>query len=165
MRQIRQQTSVHSFASSQSSSEPQNRSSLCSCYLSSTFTDIKSHILPHSSPETQPGIMQSYHPSHSPGYSEAHEECFHGVGGAQMQWQPSYCWRKRWLTTFWLGGAINQFAFQMSISEQWPASRQSRLSSLYTSGQTASHTQSATLKFCFFRLFQSHFLKLGFSGQ
>lgn len=127
---------------------------MCSCYLRSTFTDIKSHILPHSSPETRPEIISSFHPSHSPGYSEACGECFHGVGGAQMQKQPSYCWRKRWLTTFWLGGAINQFAFQMSVSEQWPVSCQSRLSSLYTSGQTISHTQSAVCV-VFFLLFQA----------
>lgn len=74
--------------------------------------------------------------------------CFHGLGGAQMRQQPSHCWRTRWLTTFWLGGTITQFAFQMSISEQWPASCQSEASRLYTSGQAFSHTQSAIL-FCF----------------
>lgn len=42
--------------------------------------------------------------------------------------QSLHCWERRWLTTFWLGGTINQFAIQMSISEQWPALCQSEQS-------------------------------------
>lgn len=83
-----------------------------------------------------------YFLSRTPAFSQACRGMFSWGRWNTDARQLLHCWEKRWLTTFWLGGTINQFAIQMSISEQWPALCQSEQSRHIHLGKTIIFTVS-----------------------